>query len=91
MIRMSGVLFALLLFGPQSESPVAVAAQRGDLDTVRVLLRSGADVNAAQNSGMSALHWAAQQNDAPVIEILLYAGANTEATTRLGGLSLIHI
>ena len=91
MIRMSGVLFALLLSGPQSDSPVADAAQRGDLDTVRVLLRSGADVNAAQNSGMSALHWAAQQNDAPVIEILLYAGANTEATTRLGGYTPLHL
>ncbi len=91
MIRLSSVLLALLLSGPQSESPVADAAQRGDLATVRVLLRSGADVNAAQNSGMSALHWAAQQNDAPVIEILLYAGANTEATTRLGGYTPLHL
>ena len=91
MIRLSSVLLALLLSGPQSESPVADAAQRGDLGTVRELLRSGADVNAAQNSGMSALHWAAQQNDAPVIEILLYAGANTEATTRLGGYTPLHL
>ena len=91
MIRLSSVLLALLLSGPQSESPVADAAQRGDLGTVRELLRSGADVNAAQNSGMSALHWAAQQNDAQVIEILLYAGANTEATTRLGGYTPLHL
>ena len=31
MIRLSGVLLALFLSGPTSESPVADAAQRGDL------------------------------------------------------------
>lgn len=91
MIRLSGVLLALFLSGPTSESPVADAAQRGDLDTVRVLLRGGADVNASQTSGMSALHWAAQHNNAPAIEVLLYAGANTEATTRLGGYTPLHL
>ena len=76
MIRLSALLLALLLGGPAAESPVADAAQQGDLETIRVLLREGADVNAAQNDGMSALHWAAQNDDASVIEVLLYAGAN---------------
>ncbi|NIP82827.1 MAG: ankyrin repeat domain-containing protein, partial [Gemmatimonadetes bacterium] len=38
--------------------PVADAAQRGDVEEVRTLLRGGADVNAAQGDGMTALHWA---------------------------------
>ncbi len=91
MIRLPALLLALLLAGPVAESPVADAAQRGDLDTIRVLLREGADVNAAQNDGMSALHWAAQNDDAAVIEVLLYAGANMVATTRLGGYTPLHL
>lgn len=38
----------------QPEAPVADAAQRGDLDAVRRLLRAGADVNAGQGDGMTA-------------------------------------
>ena len=46
------------------DAPVADAAQRGDVDGVRALLRDGADVNAAQGDGMTALHWAAHGGDA---------------------------
>lgn len=91
MIRLSGLLLALLLAGPAAESPVADAAQQGDLEAIRSLLRDGADVNAAQNDGMSALHWAAQNDHASVIEVLLYAGANMAATTRLGGYTPLHL
>ena len=51
-----GVVLMAAGFG---DSPVADAAERGDLATVRALVRDGADVNAAQGDGMSALHWAA--------------------------------
>ena len=51
-------LSALLSAAP-SGSPVADAAMRGDRDAVRALLKDGADVNAAQGDGMTALHWAA--------------------------------
>jgi len=91
MMRLTAILLSLLLGGPSAESPVADAAQQGDLETIRVLLRDGADVNAAQNDGMSALHWAAQNDDAPVVEVLLYAGANMTATTRLGGYTPLHL
>ena len=84
-------LLAALLLAPAAESPVADAAQRGDVEAVRALLREGADVNAAQSDGTSALHWAAVNDDAAVIEVLLYAGANTEATTRLGGYTPLHL
>jgi ankyrin repeat protein len=40
-------------------SPVADAAQRGDTAAVQALLKDGADVNAAQGDGMTALHWTA--------------------------------
>jgi ankyrin repeat protein len=64
-------------------SPVADAAQAGDRDAVRSLLKQAADVNASQADGMTALHWAAMRNDAALAETLLYAGANVKATTRI--------
>jgi ankyrin repeat protein len=58
---------------------------------VRDLLKGGADVNAAQGDGMTALHWAAQSGDADLVQMLLSAGANVRATTRLGGYTPIHL
>jgi ankyrin repeat protein len=90
-MRLLTVLVALLLGSGPSEAPVADAAQRGDVEAVRQLLRSGADVNAAQGDGMSALHWAASRDREDILEVLLYAGANTEASTRLGGYTALHL
>jgi len=73
------------------DSPVADAAQGGDMELVRTLLRGGADVNAAQGDGMTALHWAAMRGDVSMIETLLYAGSNLEATTRLGAYTPLHL
>jgi ankyrin repeat protein len=66
-------------------APVAEAAMQRDREAVRSLLKSGADVNAAQGDGMTALHWAARNGDLELTQMLLYAGANVKATTRLGG------
>ena len=74
-----------------TRSPVADAAQRGDLKAVRELLREGADANAAQNDGMTALHWAASGNDVEMARTLLYAGATVRAATRLGGYAPLHL
>jgi ankyrin repeat protein len=64
---------------------VADAAMKRDVAAVRALLKSGADVNAAQGDGMTALHWAARQGDADTVRMLLHAGGNVRAMTRLGG------
>src|SRR5581483_4423678 len=75
----------VLLKAAPSSSPVADAAQNGDKEAVRTLLKQAADVNAAQPDGMTALHWAAMRNDAELAQTLLYAGANVKATTRING------
>jgi ankyrin repeat protein len=74
-----------------SSTDVADAAKARDAAAVRALLKSGADVNAAQGDGMTALHWAATNGDAAVVQMLLSAGANIRATTRLGGITALHM
>ncbi|MDZ7778805.1 MAG: ankyrin repeat domain-containing protein [Gemmatimonadota bacterium] len=91
-VNVLGALLAtLLVTAGSTDSPVADAAQRGDVEAVVALLEQGADVNAAQGDGMTALHWAARKGNAELAEVLLYAGASTEATTRLGGYTALHL
>src|SRR5262249_32178353 len=78
---------ALLRAGAGAAAPVADAAQQGDRDSVKSLIKQAADVNAAQGDGMTALHWAAMKNDAELAQTLLYAGANVRALTRIGNYS----
>src|SRR5512146_2194778 len=72
-------------------SPVADAAQRGDLATVRKLVAQGVSVNAPQGDGMTALHWAADRGDSALAAVLLHAKANVRATTRIGAYTPLHI
>ena len=87
--RLTGLL-ALTLLGaspgdvPTGRTPVADGAMVGDREAVRALLQQGADVNAAQGDGMTALHWTALYGDGEMAKMLLYAGANVKASTRLG-------
>lgn len=91
-VNVLGALLAtLLLTAGSNDSPVADAAERGDVETVVALLQQGADVNAAQGDGMTALHWAGMNGNAELVEVLLYAGAASEATTRLGGYTPLHL
>ena len=76
---------------PATEAPVADAAMRRDSSRVRLLLKQGADVNAAQGDGMTALHWAALHGDAAEARMLVYAGARLDATTRNGSYTPLHL
>src|ERR1041385_7204125 len=80
-----GFLFVTAtVLGSSTDSPVADAAQRNNIETVRSLLKQGVDVNASQGDGMTALHWAALNGNADIARMLLYGGANVKATTRDG-------
>lgn len=87
------VLFATLLMWASvpPESPVADAAMAGDVEQVRSLLQSGADVNAAQGDGMTAMHWAAENGDPRLAEMLVAAGADVAAVTRLADYTPLHL
>jgi ankyrin repeat protein len=73
------------------DADVADAAMRGDTAKVRLLLKQGADVNAAQGDGMTALHWAAARGDAAQVKMLVFAGARLEALTRNGSYTPLHV
>ncbi len=74
-----------------SDAPLTAAVRRGDAVTVRSLLRGGADVNAAQGDGTTALHWAAMSGHADLAAMLVQAGAHVGATTRLGAYTPLHL
>lgn len=91
--KIGGVLLVALLASAWSppESPIADAAMAGDLEAVRVLVKQGADVNAAQGDGLTALHWAARNGEVGMTELLVYAGAHLEAVTRNGSYTALHL
>ena len=74
-----------------ADAPVADAAMNGDVETVRALLAGGADVNAAQGDGMTALHWAAFQDDHTLAQLLLEAEADVAAATRVGAITPLSL
>ncbi len=77
-----GVLALTAWMQAATPATVVEAAMSGNRDSVRAMLKDGADVNTAQADGMTALHWAATKNDVDLAKLLLVAGANLKAATR---------
>ena len=63
----------------------------GAADRVRALVAEGADVNASQGDGMTALHWAARHGDGDLAAFLLEAGARVDVGTRIGAYQPLHM
>ncbi len=89
----AAVLTIVLLAGAVApdERVLLDAAKRGDVAAVRSLLEEGADPNAAQGDGLSALHLAAQKGNLEVAKLLIDARANIEAETRIGAYTPLHL
>ncbi|HZI78469.1 MAG TPA: ankyrin repeat domain-containing protein [Vicinamibacterales bacterium] len=66
------------------KSEIADAAMRGDVAAVRALLAKKVNVNAPQNDGSTALHWAVQRGNVELVNLLVRSGANVKAATREG-------
>ena len=64
------------------------AAETGDVNTIKLLLKSGADVNQTSGDGTTALAHAAHRNDLAMVEVLLKAGADVNLTNDLGATAL---
>ena len=78
-------LSAVMAAAPAAD--LAEAAMAGDIDAVRSQLEQGADVNAAQGDGMTALHWAAHRDNLEMARMLLDAGADVKSATRIGAIT----
>ena len=64
--------------------PLVAAVRTGDRGAVNALLAAGADVNAPQPDGATALHWAVHREDAETARALIRAGADVGAANDLG-------
>jgi ankyrin repeat protein len=65
-----------------ASTPLIEAIKSRDPVAVNAALDRGADVNAAEGDGATALHWAAQIDDVEMLTLLLEAGAAVDATNR---------
>jgi ankyrin repeat protein len=64
--------------------PLALAASRGHLGLVRLMLQRGASANAAGRMGKTALHWAAFKGQEGVVMFLLRHGAHANRRNDVG-------
>jgi ankyrin repeat protein len=91
-MRLVGIMFAAAaLVAAPTDTRVADAAARDDIETVRLLLRKGADVNGAQGDGSTALHWAAANANRKLAGLLIAYKANVIARTRLAGITPLFV
>jgi ankyrin repeat protein len=58
------------------------------LDAIKLFVEKGADVNAVNNQGNTALHYAAQQGSARIIEFLASKGARFDVKNKQGRLAI---
>src|SRR5437660_1580397 len=75
---------------PPSDAALRKAAQDGDLQAVKDLLAKGADVNAKDDKGKTALLWAAPARDNPeMMRLLIAKGADVNAKDNDGETALM--
>ena len=64
--------------------PLIAAVRNGDAAELRARLAGGADANARQPDGATALHWAAHHEDVVAADLLIGAAADVNAANDLG-------
>ncbi len=86
--RLAGAVLAALAVSAAAPPAMAAddviaAARTGDAAAVQDLLAAGADADARQGDGATALHWAAHRGDLATAEALIGAGADVDAANAL--------
>ena len=87
MKRLLGTLLfslSVTVMGLAGEPSLPDAAEAQDTALIKRLFKNGADVNAEQVDGMTALHWAVYHDDAALGGRLLKKGASASAKNRYG-------
>lgn len=63
---------------PEADTPLTIAAVKGDAREIQRLLDQGTDVNGRDSHGYTALVWTARSGQTEAMKILLDAGADKE-------------
>jgi ankyrin repeat protein len=84
------LLFCAAVQGGES-TPLLEATYSGDAARVASLIRSGADVNAANQFGATPMSQAAMRGDAGILRLLLKAGANPDSPNAEGETALMIV
>ena len=66
------------------ETSVVTAAEQQNWARVQTLIQEGADINADQPDGATALHWAVHWNEPATVTALIEAGVEVNAVNDLG-------
>ena len=85
-LRAAGLVLTVTvcLHAAPAPVPIVQAVKKTDTATIKQLLKSRADVNAAEVDGTTALHWAVRLNDVATAELLVRAGADVTIANRYG-------
>lgn len=73
-----------LRFGKSESSALDFAAVEGHIDILKAIIHGGADVNAVDSGGRTALHRAAFFNQSGAVDVLVKAGARVDARDSRG-------
>ncbi|KAA8900228.1 hypothetical protein FN846DRAFT_989152 [Sphaerosporella brunnea] len=72
----------------ESKSPLILSAQKGLIDSMRLLLDQNLDKDAQDNSGRTALHYAAENGDEAIVRLLVEHGASDRLKDKNGKIAL---
>lgn len=80
-----------LLIGIRTKfKQLVIAAEKGKIDQVKALIEAGADANATDEDGRTALMCAAGKGHFDVVNLLIEAGADANTTDEDGGTALME-
>ncbi len=74
--------------GAVDDTPLHIAARKGALDDVEVLLQNGAAIDIAGDLGNTPLHYAAMSGKTEAVNKLLACGANPRLANEFGQTAL---
>lgn len=75
---------------PLAMGQLLKAERDGDIETIKILLKNGADINSKQTpDGATALIWAAVEGHMDMVKLLLDNGADINATNNVGMTALM--
>jgi ankyrin repeat protein len=85
--RLTPLMIAAAETAP-AEGAIFVPSSTRPIDIAKALIKGGADVNAKDKDGMTALMVAASHNNAPMVGLLLQSGANAAVKNDQGETAL---